>query len=58
MGCYLTHHLKHSRIALNTKELFNLMDPDDAVDVLRLMTYDDYSAGGMMSTEPIIMSAD
>jgi Mg/Co/Ni transporter MgtE len=30
----------------------------DAEDVLRLMTYEDYSAGGMMTTEPIVMSAD
>jgi CBS domain-containing protein len=46
------------------------MDPDDAADLLReigevraqeligLMTYEDYSAGGMMTTEPLIMSAD
>ena len=34
------------------------MDPEDAEDVLRLMTYEDYSAGGMMTTEPIVMSAD
>jgi Mg/Co/Ni transporter MgtE len=40
------------------QELINLMDPEDAEDVLRLMTYEDYSAGGMMTTEPIIMSAD
>jgi flagellar motility protein MotE (MotC chaperone) len=40
------------------QELIELMDPDDAEDVLRLMTYEDYSAGGMMTTEPIVMSAD
>ena len=40
------------------QELINLMDPEDAEDVLRLMTYEDYSAGGMMTTEPIVMSAD
>ena len=40
------------------QELIDLMDPDDAEDVLRLMTYEDYSAGGMMTTEPIVMSAD
>lgn len=38
--------------------LLNLMEPEDAEDVLRLMTYEDYSAGGMMTTEPIVMSAD
>ncbi|QLL23314.1 CBS domain-containing protein [Actinobacteria bacterium IMCC25003] len=40
------------------QELIDLMDPEDAEDVLRLMTYEDYSAGGMMTTEPIVMSAD
>lgn len=38
--------------------LIELMEPEDAQDVLRLMTYEDYSAGGMMTTEPIVMSAD
>ena len=38
--------------------LLELMEPEDAEDVLRLMTYEDYSAGGMMTTEPIVMSAD
>ncbi len=40
------------------QELIDLMDPEDAEDLLRLMTYEDYSAGGMMTTEPIVMSAD
>lgn len=40
------------------QKLIDLMDPEDAEDVLRLMTYEDYSAGGMMTTEPIVMSAD
>ncbi len=40
------------------QELIDLMDPEDAEDVLRLMTYEDYSAGGMMTTEPIVLSAD
>ena len=38
--------------------LIELMEPGDAEGVLRLMTYEDYSAGGMMTTEPIVMSAD
>ena len=38
--------------------LIDLMEPEDAEDVIRLMTYEDYSAGGMMTTEPLIMSAD
>jgi len=40
------------------QELIGLMEPEDAEDVIRLMTYEDYSAGGMMTTEPLIMSAD
>ena len=40
------------------QELIDLMEPEDAEDVIRLMTYEDYSAGGMMTTEPLIMSAD
>lgn len=40
------------------QELIDLMDPEDAEDVLRLMTYEDYSAGGLMTTEPIVMSPD
>ena len=40
------------------QQLIELMEPEDAEDVLRLMTYEDYSAGGMMTTEPILMSAD
>lgn len=38
--------------------LIELMEPADAEDVLRLMNYEDYSAGGMMTTEPIVMSVD
>lgn len=38
--------------------LIELMEPEDAEDVLRLMNYEEYSAGGMMTTEPIVMSAD
>jgi Mg/Co/Ni transporter MgtE len=38
--------------------LLELMEPEDAEDVLRLMTYEDYSAGGMMTTEPIVLTAN
>lgn len=38
--------------------LLDLMEPADAEDVLRLMNYEDYSAGGMMTTEPIVLTAD
>jgi len=38
--------------------LLDLMEPEDAEDVRRLMNYEDYTAGGMMTTEPIVMTAD
>lgn len=38
--------------------LLDLMDREDAEDVRRLMTYEDYSAGGMMTTEPLILPPD
>ena len=36
-------------------ELLDLMQPDEAEDVRRLMTYAEYTAGGLMTTEPIIL---
>lgn len=38
--------------------LLELMDTEDAEDVRRLMTYEDYSAGGMMTTEPLVLPPD
>ena len=38
--------------------LLALMEPEDAEDVKRLMHYEDYSAGGMMTTEPIVLTTD
>ncbi len=38
--------------------LLALMEPEDAEDVQRLRHYEDYSAGGMMTTEPIVLTAD
>ncbi len=38
--------------------LLALMEPEDAEGVQRLMHYEDYSAGGMMTTEPIVLPAD
>jgi len=40
------------------EKLLALMAPEDAEDVQRLMDYEDYSAGGMMTTEPIVLTAD
>lgn len=40
------------------EQLLDLMEPDDADDVRRLLSYDEYTAGGMMTTEPVILSPD
>ncbi|MDR0950224.1 MAG: CBS domain-containing protein [Candidatus Ancillula sp.] len=40
------------------KELLEEMDPEDAEDVRDLMQYDDKSAGGLMTTNAVILSGD
>ena len=40
---------------LKAAELLGLMEPEEAEDVRRLMRYDEYTAGGLMTTEPIIL---
>lgn len=44
--------------AEQAEELLDAMDEDDAEDLRRLLSYDDFSAGGMMTTEPIILAPD
>ena len=41
-----------------TEAILELMDEDEADDIRRLMQYDEFSAGGLMTTEPIICSAE
>jgi CBS domain-containing protein/sporulation protein YlmC with PRC-barrel domain len=36
----------------------SLMEPDDADDVRRLLSYDDATAGGMMTSEPVVLTPD
>lgn len=36
------------------EHLLGLMEPEEAEDVRRLLAYDEYTAGGMMTTEPLI----
>ncbi|NUU24441.1 MAG: magnesium transporter, partial [Streptomycetaceae bacterium] len=40
------------------ERLLGLMKPDEAEDVRRLLTYSDNTAGGMMTTEPIVLEPD
>lgn len=39
------------------KELLDLVEPEEAEDLRRLLSYDEFSAGGMMSPEPVIVGA-
>ncbi len=40
------------------EDLLQRMEPEDASDVRRLMTYEESTAGGMMTPEPIILDTD
>ncbi len=39
-------------------DLLERMEPEEAADIRRLLIYDDYTAGGMMTTEPIVLGPD
>ncbi len=39
-------------------DLLGRMEPDEAEDIRRLLTYDDFSAGGMMTSEPVVLAPD
>lgn len=40
------------------ERLLQLMEPDDAEPLRRLMEYDERTAGGLMTTEPVILGPD
>ncbi|MFH9010246.1 magnesium transporter MgtE N-terminal domain-containing protein [Streptomyces sp. NPDC017943] len=40
------------------ERLLSLMQPGDAADMRRLMSYEDRTAGGLMTTEPIVLRPD
>ncbi|MGH8824192.1 MAG: magnesium transporter MgtE N-terminal domain-containing protein [Jiangellaceae bacterium] len=44
--------------AEQAENLLTLMEPDEAAPVRQLLTYEDYSAGGMMTNEPVVLSPD
>ena len=40
------------------ERLLNRMEPEEARDVRRLLIYEDFTAGGMMTPEPVILAPD
>jgi CBS domain-containing protein/flagellar motility protein MotE (MotC chaperone) len=44
--------------AADQQRLLELMEPEEAEPVRRLMTYGDYTAGGLMTSEPVVLLPD
>jgi CBS domain-containing protein/sporulation protein YlmC with PRC-barrel domain len=40
------------------EQLLQLMEPDDQADLRRLLTYDEDTAGGLMTSDPVILGPD
>ena len=44
--------------AQKAQEIIESLEPSDAEDLKRLISYEDYTAGGMMTTDPVLVSPD
>ena len=44
--------------AETAEHLLQLMEPDEAEPLRRLLTYDENTAGGLMTTEPVVLAPD
>lgn len=44
--------------AQKAQEIIESLEPADAEDLKRLISYEDYTAGGMMTTDPVLVSPD
>jgi Mg/Co/Ni transporter MgtE len=50
--------LLHVLTAEKQEQLLQLMEPEEAAPLRRLLAYDENTAGGMMTTEPVILGPD
>ncbi|MEN9923458.1 MAG: hypothetical protein RIS09_972 [Actinomycetota bacterium] len=44
--------------AQKAQEIIESLEPSDAEDLKRLISYEDYTAGGMMTTDPVLVTPD